>query len=224
MRPIALALLLAAACAHATQPPAVVPLALGREDDSYLAADEVRQLSLDSPGGPLLVTCRMSGEGSYAKVEVRRGPDVLGRGTCGDKIRIVDAPTGQLDLSVRAFGAPGALHLVADRAPVDAAATDAPSGDPPENALAAALKARDETALDGFLMDDFSANVGGKMLDRRGYPDAAAQNPAMIADPANLRTRAHGQTALVTLTLGGAPATDTWVSEGRRWRLLARQQ
>ena len=224
MRKLVLAVAASFACAHAPATPTVVPLTLSREDESYLAADDVRTLSLESPGGPLLVTCRMTGEGSYAKVEVRHGADVLGRGTCGDKIRIVDAPVGPLSLSVRAFNGPGQLRLVADRAPVDPASTDVPSGDPPESALAAALKTRDEAALDGFLMDDFTASVSGKSLDRRGYLDAIAQNPAMIGDPGNMRTRAHGPTALVTLTLGSTPATDTWVSDGGRWRLLARQQ
>jgi hypothetical protein len=116
------------------------------------------------------------------------------------------------------------MRLVADRAPVDPSVVDAPSGDPPEAALATALRSADDAALDQLLMDDFSVTLGGRPLDRRAYQDAVGRDPSIAAEPRDVRTRVHGQTALVTLALGAAVVTDTWVSDGGRWRLLARQQ
>jgi hypothetical protein len=216
--------LLAGACAHAPPPRAPVALTLGTQNESYLAADELRTFSLESPGGHLLVTCRMTGEGAYARIEVRHGADVIGRGTCGDRIRIVDAPAGALSIAARVYGGPGSLRLVADQAQVDPTNVEVPSGDPPEAALATALRAGDEAALDGLLMDDFSVTLGGKPLDKRGYLEAVARDRSIASEPRDVRTRVHGQTALVTSAVGSATVTDTWVSDGGRWRLLARQQ
>lgn len=224
MRMLVLLALAVPACAHGTpRAQAPVELALGRQDEAYLAADEIRTLSLESPGGPLLVSCGITGEGSYARVEVHQGADLLGKGGCGDRIRIADAPAGPLTLTVRAFGNPGSLRLLADRAPPEPLAVDPRAGDPPEAELAAALKSRDEAALDALLMDDFSASMAGETLDKRAFVAAAGRDPAE-AEPKDVRARIHGQTAAVTLTLGSRAVTDTWVLDGGRWRLLARQR
>lgn len=214
--------LAATGCVHASSAPTRRSLASGEEAEAYLAADEVRTLSLESTGEPLVLTCSMTGEGSYARVEIHGATDVLARGTCGDRIVLRNAPAGALSVAVRAYGGPGLLRVAAG--PLEEQVVEASSGDPPEGALSAALKRRDEAALDALLMDDFTARLGGASLDKRAFLDAVRREPAPEGDPTDIRFRVHGLTAIATFAQGSTVITDTWVSDGGRWRLLARQR
>ena len=225
MRRPAIVAALALGCAHRPiEPPPAVDWPAGKEFNAYLAADERRALSIDQPGGGLRVTCGITGEGSYARVDIRRGAEVLAKGSCGDKIDVRDLPPGPVTVVLLVIGGAGNLHLNA--LPLGAESMP-PQGDPPESDLLSAMKRRNVNDLDALLMDDFAYTPpDGLPVDKRAFLDSF---PDM--DPFKIREgqiRAHGDAATVTLVLEreGVPAisvTDTWVRDGARWRLLARQ-
>ncbi len=196
------ALLIAAACAQPgpIPPPASRDWPLAKTFEAYLAADERLALRIDAPAGALRVNCGITGEGAYARVEVRRGGEIVARGTCGDNIDARDLPAGPVTVVVLVLSAPGQFHLVADAIGPEALSVQ---GGPPEQGLFAALQRRDARALDALLMDDFSSSrragprprrlrrrhadgrparrsgsARDRYLDPRGRPLEAARSPA----------------------------------------------